>query len=205
MGIGGGGRGGGSGTKTAVDGPPIVSDAHGWIGLGPGPPRRAWAGGDSVAAFACSSRYAFEGKGEAAPSPLTSGYSFDVPCSNFVRWRFLGSRSCASRPGTMSGPSTMPCGVPVTVAIQTSLGGIVNRSVKVDGTLTPTVCRGRAGFAGSCGGPANGVTGWRMTPRALALPISLLEKSGSPHPFAWQYYASVESGAWPQATFMPAV
>ena len=40
---------GGGGTKTAVDGPPIVSDAHGWSGLGPGPPRRAWAigGGDA--------------------------------------------------------------------------------------------------------------------------------------------------------------
>jgi hypothetical protein len=40
---------GGGGTKTAVDGPPIVSDAHGWFGLGPGPPRRAWAigGGDA--------------------------------------------------------------------------------------------------------------------------------------------------------------
>ena len=49
MGIGEGGRGGGSGTKTAVDGPPIVPAAHGWTGLGPGPPRRAWAigGGDA--------------------------------------------------------------------------------------------------------------------------------------------------------------
>ena len=38
------------GTKTAVDGPPIVHDAHGWFGLEPGPPRRgAWAigGGDA--------------------------------------------------------------------------------------------------------------------------------------------------------------
>ena len=50
VGIGGGGRGGGSGTKTAVDGPPTVPTARGcWTGLGPGPPRRAWAigGGDA--------------------------------------------------------------------------------------------------------------------------------------------------------------
>ena len=37
------------GATDAFDPPPIVSAAHGWVGLGPGPPRRAWAigGGDA--------------------------------------------------------------------------------------------------------------------------------------------------------------
>ena len=104
----------------------------------------------------------------------------------------------------MSGPSIVPCGASV-AAIQTSWGGMVTRSGEVDGVLPPSVCRGRPGFAGSRARPANGIAGRRIVPCALALPISLLEKSGFPHPFAWRYDASVESGAWPQAAFMPAV
>ena len=104
-----------------------------------------------------------------------------------------------------SGPSTVPCGVPVAAATQTSLGGMASGSVDDEGVSACSVRRGRAGFAGTCSGPANGVTGWRMALHALALAISQLEKSRSPHPFAWRCDASVDSGAWPQATFTPAV